>query len=300
MTQAPWKTLRWMSSCATCWQPKGRFHFSGPWRMAPRGSPSPWRRAGIARVAEALQRLVWQGEATGDGLGFPRAGGLAAAASASAASGQTPSPSRRRASSRRGRSLRSEARMAARAAVVGRQVAGDRLRRRPRRALARPLRRAARVPRCKRCLWWNLLLDRDGVCDARHRAGRQARPAGLRRCTRCSRPWRTRAIWRAACSWKDMGPAQFAQRETVETLRAFAQPADASAPVPPSSRFPPTTPRASSGGGVSLARRGVGCGGRRPCGRFRRRGRAAASAGEGAMVGVIADGVPVLWADAAL
>ena len=38
-------------------------------------------------VAEALQRLVWQGKATSDGLGFPRAGGLAAAASASAASG---------------------------------------------------------------------------------------------------------------------------------------------------------------------------------------------------------------------
>ena len=36
-------------------------------------------------VAEALQRLVWQGKATSDGLGFPRAGGLAAAASASAA-----------------------------------------------------------------------------------------------------------------------------------------------------------------------------------------------------------------------
>lgn len=33
-------------------------------------------------VAEALQRLVWKGEATSDGLGFPRAGGLAAAASA--------------------------------------------------------------------------------------------------------------------------------------------------------------------------------------------------------------------------
>ena len=57
--------------------------------MAPRGSPGPWRRTD-REVAEALQRLVWQGKATSDGLGFPRAGGLAAAASASAASGQTP------------------------------------------------------------------------------------------------------------------------------------------------------------------------------------------------------------------
>lgn len=105
-------------------------------------------------VAEALQRLVWKGEATSDGLGFPRAGGLAAAASVSAAGGQTPPPSRRRASSRRvGRST------ARPAGPPVRPWWAARLRRPPSTPLSpgagRPWRRVARVPRCKRWLWWS-------------------------------------------------------------------------------------------------------------------------------------------------
>lgn len=227
MTQAPWKTLRWMSSCATCWQPKGRFHFA-PWRMAPRGLTGPVAPTD-REVAEALQRLVWKGEATSDGLGFPRAGGLAAAASASAASGQTPSPSRRRASSRRGRSLRSEARMAARAAVVGRQVAATAFDA----ALAgrwSALAPSGQSSTVQAVSLVESLLDRYGVVT-RDIALAAGVPGGLTTLYPVLKAMEDAGDLARGMFVEDMGPAQFAQRETVETLRAFAQPADASAPV---------------------------------------------------------------------
>lgn len=73
---------------------------------------------------------------------------------------------------------------------------------------------------------------------------------------------------------EDMGPAQFAQRETVETLRAFAQPADASAPVSLVA-LPADDPACLFGAGISWPDVAWGAAGDAPCGRFRRRGRAA-------------------------
>ena len=90
-----------------------------------------------------------------------------------------------------------------------------------------------------------------------------------------------------------MGPAQFAQRETVEALRAFAQPADASAPVSLVA-LPADDPACLFGAGISWPDVAWGAAGDAPAvdsavvaARPSRR--------EGAMV-VIADGVPVLWA----
>ena len=89
-----------------------------------------------------------------------------------------------------------------------------------------------------------------------------------------------------------MGPAQFAQRETVEALRAFAQPADASAPVSLVA-LPADDPACLFGAGISWPDVAWGAAGDAPAvdsavvaARPSRR--------EGAMV-VIADGVPVLW-----
>lgn len=242
-------------------------------------------------VAEALQRLVWQGKATSDGLGFPRAGGLAAAASASAASGQTPSPSRRRASSRRGRSLRSEARMAARAAVVGRQVAATAFDA----ALAgrwSALAPSGQSSTVQAVSLVESLLDRYGVVT-RDIALAAGVPGGLTTLYPVLKAMEDAGDLARGMFVEGMGPAQFAQRETVEALRAFAQPADASTPVSLVA-LPADDPACLFGAGISWSDVAWGAAGDAPAvdsavvaARPSRR--------EGAMV-VIADGVPVLWA----
>lgn len=173
-------------------------------------------------VAEALQRLVWKGEATSDGLGFPRAGGLAAAAPAPASGGQVPPPSRRRASSRRGRSLRSEARMAARAAVVGRQAAATAF------DAALAGRWSALAPCDQSSTVQALalvesLLDRYGVVT-RDIALAAGVPGGLSTLYPVLKAMEEAGDLARGMFVEGMGPAQFAQRETVEALRAFARP----------------------------------------------------------------------------
>lgn len=242
-------------------------------------------------VAEALQRLVWKGEATSDGLGFPRAGGLAAAASASAAGGQTPPPSRRRASSRRGRSLHSEARRAARAAAVGRQVASTAFDA----ALAgrwSALAPSGQSSTVQAVALVESLLDRYGVVtrDIVLAAGV---PGGLSMLYPVLKAMEEAGDLARGMFVEGMGPAQFAQRETVEALRAFAQPADASAPASLVA-LPADDPACLFGVGIPWPDVAWDAVGEAPAvdsalvaARPARR--------EGALV-VIADGSPVLWA----
>ena len=242
-------------------------------------------------VAEALQRLVWKGEATSDGLGFPRAGGLAAAASASAAGGQTPPPSRRRASSRRGRSLHSEARRAARAAVVGRQVASTAFDA----ALAgrwSALAPSGQSSTVQAVALVESLLDRYGVVT-RDIALAAGVPGGLSTLYPVLRAMEEAGDLARGMFVEGMGPAQFAQRETVEALRAFAQPADASAPASLVA-LPADDPACLFGAGIPWPDVAWDAAGEAPAvdsalvaARPARR--------EGALV-VIADGSPVLWA----
>lgn len=242
-------------------------------------------------VAETLQRLVWKGEATSDGLGFPRAGGLAAAASASAAGGQTPPPSRRRASSRRGRSLHSEARRAARAAVVGRQVASTAFDA----ALAgrwSALAPSGQSSTVQAVALVESLLDRYGVVT-RDIALAAGVPGGLSVLYPVLRAMEEAGDLARGMFVEGMGPAQFAQRETVEALRAFAQPADASAPASLVA-LPADDPACLFGAGIPW-----------PDVAWDAAGEAHAadsalvaarpSRREGALV-VVADGAPVLWA----
>lgn len=242
-------------------------------------------------VAEALQRLVWKGEATSDGLGFPRAGGLAAAASASAAGGQTPPPSRRRASSRRGRSLHSEARRAARAAVVGRQVASTAFDA----ALAgrwSALAPSGQSSTVQAVALVESLLDRYGVVT-RDIALAAGVPGGLSMLYPVLKAMEEAGDLARGMFVEGMGPAQFAQRETVEALRAFAQPADASAPASLVA-LPADDPACLFGAGIPWPDVAWNTAGQAPAvdsalvaARPSRR--------EGALV-VVADGAPVLWA----
>lgn len=242
-------------------------------------------------VAEALQRLVWKGEATSDGLGFPRAGGLAAAASASAAGGQTPPPSRRRASSRRGRSLHSEARRAARAAVVGRQVASTAFDA----ALAgrwSALAPSGQSSTVQAVALVESLLDRYGVVT-RDIALAAGVPGGLSMLYPVLRAMEEAGDLARGMFVEGMGPAQFAQRETVEALRAFARPADTSAPASLVA-LPADDPACLFGVGIPWPEVVWEAVGEAPAvdsalvaARPARR--------EGALV-VIADGSPVLWA----
>lgn len=242
-------------------------------------------------VAEALQRLVWKGEATSDGLGFPRAGGLAAAASASAAGGQTPPPSRRRASSRRGRSLHSEARRAARAAVVGRQVASTAFDA----ALAgrwSALAPSGQSSTVQAVALVESLLDRYGVVT-RDIALAAGVPGGLSMLYPVLRAMEEAGDLARGMFVEGMGPAQFAQRETVEALRAFARPADASAPASLVA-LPADDPACLFGAGIPWPDVAWNTAGQAPAvdsalvaARPSRR--------EGALV-VVADGAPVLWA----
>lgn len=242
-------------------------------------------------VAEALQRLVWQGKATSDGLGFPRAGGLAAAASASAASGQTPSPSRRRASSRRGRSLRSEARMAARAAVVGRQVASTAFDA----ALAgrwSALAPSGQSSTVQAVALVESLLDRYGVVT-RDIALAAGVPGGLSVLYPVLRAMEEAGDLARGMFVEGMGPAQFAQRETVEALRAFARPADTSAPASLVA-LPAEDPACLFGAGIPWPDVAWDAAGEAPAADSAL-APARPSRREGALV-VVADGAPVLWA----
>lgn len=242
-------------------------------------------------VAEALQRLVWKGEATSDGLGFPRAGGLAAAASASAAGGQKPPPSRRRASSRRGRSLHNEARRAARAAVVGRQVASTAFDA----ALAgrwSALAPSGQSSTVQAVALVESLLDRYGVVT-RDIALAAGVPGGLSMLYPVLKAMEEAGDLARGMFVEGMGPAQFAQRETVEALRAFARPADTSAPASLVA-LPADDPACLFGVGIPWPEVVWEAVGEAPAvdsalvaARPARR--------EGALV-VIADGSPVLWA----
>ena len=243
-------------------------------------------------VAEALQRLVWKGEATSDGLGFPRAGGLAAAASASAAGGQTPPPSRRRASSRRGRSLHSEARRAARAAAVGRQVASTAFDA----ALAgrwSALAPSGQSSTVQAVALVESLLDRYGVVT-RDIALAAGVPGGLSVLYPVLKAMEEAGDLARGMFVEGMGPAQFAQRETVEALRAFARPADTSAPASLVA-LPADDPACLFGAGIPWPDVAWNTAGQAPAvdsalvaARPSRR--------EGALV-VVADGAPVLWAE---
>ena len=242
-------------------------------------------------VAEALQRLVWKGEATSDGLGFPRAGGLAAAASASAAGGQTPPPSRRRASSRRGRSLHSEARRAARAAVVGRQVASTAFDA----ALAgrwSALAPSGQSSTVQAVALVESLLDRYGVVT-RDIALAAGVPGGLSMLYPVLKAMEEAGDLARGMFVEGMGPAQFAQRETVEALRAFSQPADASAPASLVA-LPADDPACLFGAGIPWPDVAWDAAGEAPAADSALVA-ARPSRREGALV-VVADGAPVLWA----
>lgn len=242
-------------------------------------------------VAEALQRLVWKGEATSDGLGFPRAGGLAAAASASAAGGQTPPPSRRRASSRRGRSLHSEARRAARAAVVGRQVASTAFDA----ALAgrwSALAPSGQSSTVQAVALVESLLDRYGVVT-RDIALAAGVPGGLSMLYPVLRAMEEAGDLARGMFVEGMGPAQFAQRETVEALRAFARPADTSAPASLVA-LPADDPACLFGAGIPWPDVAWDAAGEAPAADSALVA-ARPSRREGALV-VVADGAPVLWA----
>ena len=162
-------------------------------------------------VAEALQELVWSGRVTCDGLAFPRAGGLSVPSSAvRGAGGQAPPPSRRRVTSRRGRSRLSEAKAAARATVLARQgavqafdaaLAG-------RWSLMAP---AAQSSTVQAVALVESLLDRYGVVT-RDIALQAGVPGAMEDAGELSR----------GMFVEGLGPAQFAQRETVEALRSFA------------------------------------------------------------------------------
>ncbi len=171
-------------------------------------------------VAEALQGLVWAGAATNDGLGFLRAGGLTAAAAVPRSGGQEPPPSRRRASSRRGRSLRAEMCAQARATVVARQgatMAFDA-------ALAgrwSALAPTAQSSTVQAVALVESLLDRYGVVT-RDIALAAGVPGGLSTLYPVLRAMEDAGELMRGMFVDGMGPAQFAVRETVEILRAFA------------------------------------------------------------------------------
>ncbi|WP_302962429.1 DEAD/DEAH box helicase [uncultured Adlercreutzia sp.] len=190
------------------------------------------RTAGISaptdrEVAEALERLVWAGEAASDALGFPRAGGLASESGfSSLPAGQVPPPSRRRASSRRGRSLYREARSQARAAVVARQGAASAFDA----ALAGrwfALAPSGQSSTAQAVGLVESLLDRYGVVT-RDIALAAGVPGGLSPLYPVLRAMEDAGELTRGMFVEGMGPAQFATRETVEALRACAaEPEDA-------------------------------------------------------------------------
>lgn len=169
-------------------------------------------------VAEALEELVRRGEATNDGLAFPRAGGLAAPVAVGVPSaGQTPPPSRRRASSRRGRSLHSEMRQQARAAVVARQGAASAFDAAlsGRWMLLAPSEASSTA---QAVALVESLLDRYGVIS-RDVALMAGIPGGLSSIYPALRAMEDAGELTRGMFVEGLGPAQFAARETVEALR---------------------------------------------------------------------------------
>lgn len=170
-------------------------------------------------VAEALERLVWAGEATADGLGLPRAGGLASSPEPARGGGQVPPPSRRRATSRRGRTM-AAARAQARAAVVSRHGA----------AAAFDAALAGRWSALAPCgegstvravALVESLIDRYGVVT-RDIALAAGVPGGLSALYPVLRAMEDAGELSRGMFVEGMGPAQFAPRDVVEALRAAA------------------------------------------------------------------------------
>ncbi|MEC4184747.1 DEAD/DEAH box helicase [Adlercreutzia sp. R21] len=177
------------------------------------------RAPASCEVAEALERLVWAGEATADGLGLPRAGGLASPSDAAHSGGQVPPPSRRRATSRRGRTM-AAVRAQARAAVVSRQGAAaafDAALAGRWRALA-PCGGGATV---QALALVESLIDRYGVVT-RDIALAAGVPGGLSALYPVLRAMEDAGELARGMFVEGMGPAQFAPREVVEALRAHA------------------------------------------------------------------------------
>ena len=249
-------------------------------------------------VAEALQRLVWAGAATNDGLGFPRAGGLAVPPAAAPSAGQQPPSSRRRASSRRGRSLRSEMRAQARATVVARQgaaLAFDA-------ALAgrwSALAPTAQSSTVQAVALVESLLDRYGVVT-RDIALAAGVPGGLSSLYPVLRAMEDAGELIRGMFVESMGPAQFAARETVEVLRGFADAATASEGGGAAGRplslavLPADDPVCLLGAGIPWPEVMWTAAGSAPAVEAALV-TAKPSRREGALV-VLADGAPVLWA----
>lgn len=170
-------------------------------------------------VAEALERLVWAGEATANGLGLPRAGGLASSCEPARSGGQVPPPSRRRATSRRGRTM-AAARAQARAAVVSRHGA----------AAAFDAALAGRWSALAPCgegstvravALVESLIDRYGVVT-RDIALAAGVSGGLSALYPVLRAMEDAGELSRGMFVEGMGPAQFAPRDVVEALRAAA------------------------------------------------------------------------------
>ena len=249
-------------------------------------------------VAEALQRLVWAGAATNDGLGFPRAGGLAVPSAAASSAGQQPPSPRRRASSRRGRSLRSEMRAQARATVVARQgaaLAFDA-------ALAgrwSALAPTAQSPTVQAVALVESLLDRYGIVT-RDIALAAGVPGGLSSLYPVLRAMEDAGELIRGMFVEGMGPAQFAARETVEVLRGFADAASASEGGVAAGRplslavLPADDPACLLGAGIPWPEVAWEAAGPAPAAEAALV-TAKPSRREGALV-VLADGAPALWA----
>lgn len=246
-------------------------------------------------VAEELQRLVWAGEATSDGLAFPRAGGLAVSPGASErpSGGQAPPPSRRRVSSRRGRSRYAEAKVAARTAAVARQGAAAAFNG----ALAGRWSLLAPPPASsteQAVALVESLLDRYGVIT-RDIALQAGVPGGLATLYPVLRAMEDAGELARGMFVEGLGPAQFAQREIVEALRAEAARADGGDPVAASLVvLPADDPACLFGAGIPWPEVAWEAAGAAPpsdaalvAARPSRR--------EGALV-VIAEGAPVIWA----
>lgn len=170
-------------------------------------------------VADVLGALVREGVVASDSFAFPRAGGVAQMPAARSG-GQTPPPSRR-ATSRRGRSLRSEMRRQARATVIARQgaaaafdgaLAG-------RWMLLAPAEASSTV---QAVALVESLLDRYGVIT-RDSALQGGVAGGLSALYPVLRAMEDAGELTRGYFVEGLGPAQFATRETVEVLRRLAE-----------------------------------------------------------------------------
>ncbi|MEE0705540.1 MAG: DEAD/DEAH box helicase [Adlercreutzia sp.] len=176
-------------------------------------------------VADVLGALVREGIVASDSFAFPRAGGTAQLPVARSG-GQTPPPSRR-ATSRRGRSLRSEMRRQARATVVARQgaaaafdgaLAGRWMLLAPAEASS-TMQAVALV---------ESLLDRYGIIT-RDIALQGGVPGGLSTLYPVLRAMEDAGELTRGHFVEGLGPAQFAARETVEVLRRMADEVESTA-----------------------------------------------------------------------